>query len=368
MTTNDIALNVEQRNIAITEIENEPRARDTDIGKRLGFNRPRAIRQLIERNIAEFEGFGPLATRRGESRGQEFTEYWLTEEQALLVATLSSAPNAPDVRAMLIRAFVAWRRGHLGGTANLPPDVLEMIRRDDGISRMLAHKVTEQGKALAIMTEQMNALVAVVKPGVPGIFRPGKSAGEILASVGFTDPPKNLAKWFGNRLEQAGCRVEGNGHSGLTYYRLFDPDKAEQWLKNGGKAAVEMKIAERKGQGALALRGGGLTMRELMHEADGLPDGRAIVQTPGFIHFIDVNAYELDGTTEAAVIGADGYVQIDKPKIYDGHKFLGERSGVGAKKRYNMQEGVVILGKVVESRAIRSRPVLAIDNAAGAPV
>ena len=32
--------------------------------------------------------------------------------------------------------------------AHLPPEVLEMIRRDDGISRMLAHKVTEQGRAV----------------------------------------------------------------------------------------------------------------------------------------------------------------------------------------------------------------------------
>lgn len=247
---------------------------------------------------------------------------------------------------------------------SLPPEVLEMIRRDDGISRMLAHKVTEHGKALTVMSETLNALAAVVKPNVPGmVIRYGKTAGTILRAAGFTNIPTRLALWFGNRLEAAGCRVEGSIDTGTSHSRLFDPDKAEAYLRNGGKAAVEMKIAERRGQGALALRGGALTTRELLREADGLPDGRAIVQTPGFIHFIDVNAYELDGSTEAAVIGADGFVRIDKPSLYDGHKFMGERSGIAAGKRFNMQESVVILGKVVESRAIRARPVLAIDNA-----
>lgn len=40
-------------------------------------------------------------------RGNEVAEFWLTEEQSLLVATLSDAERAPEVRSMLIRVFVA---------------------------------------------------------------------------------------------------------------------------------------------------------------------------------------------------------------------------------------------------------------------
>ncbi|MCF1744705.1 hypothetical protein [Paradevosia shaoguanensis] len=102
--------------IDLNEIDGEPRFRDLDLADRLGFSRSRSIRQLIERNRVEIEAFGPLATQRGKSRGQEFMEYWLNEEQGLLVATLSDAERAPDVRHMLIKVFVAWRRGHLAGT------------------------------------------------------------------------------------------------------------------------------------------------------------------------------------------------------------------------------------------------------------
>ena len=71
-----------------------------------GFDRPRDIRKLIERNLPEIEAFG-VAPRRGalQTRGnrggtQEVEEYWLNEEKALLVAVLSKAPNAPAVRSI----------------------------------------------------------------------------------------------------------------------------------------------------------------------------------------------------------------------------------------------------------------------------
>ena len=91
--------------VALTEIDGDARVRDVDLAERLGFERPRAIRQIIERNLSEVEALG-VAPRgvaqqtRGDRGGtQEVTEYWLNEEQALLVSILSKAPNAPAVRA-----------------------------------------------------------------------------------------------------------------------------------------------------------------------------------------------------------------------------------------------------------------------------
>ena len=253
MTTADIALNVDQRNIAITEIENEPRARDLDIGKRLGLARPRVIRDMIKNNVSELEAFGPLAVQNGKSRGQEFTEYWLNEEQALLVATLSNAPNAATVRAMLIRTFVAWRRGHLGGTAHLPAEVLEMIRRDDGISRMLAHKVTGIESTVQTLATAVAAIAAIVSPAQPVLIRRGKTAGQIWRDHGF--PRMRVTSWFSNRLCAMQCQIDGGGRGelGLHTAKLFDPDKADNWLRNGGAKLVLDYIATRQGQGTLRL-------------------------------------------------------------------------------------------------------------------
>jgi hypothetical protein len=101
--------------IGLIPHDGEPRARDVDIAGALGFERPRKIRDLINRHRDELETFGGIAPHRGAKigRGRPEEGYLLNEEQSLLIAAVSDAPNAPAVRAMLIRTFVAWRRGQL---------------------------------------------------------------------------------------------------------------------------------------------------------------------------------------------------------------------------------------------------------------
>lgn len=103
---------------ALVEIGGEPRVRDIEIGERLGMVRPTNIRQVIEANRAEIEGFGMLHAAHATSPmpnggSKKVLEFHLNEEQALCVSTLSNAPRAPEVRAMLIRTFTAFRRGLL---------------------------------------------------------------------------------------------------------------------------------------------------------------------------------------------------------------------------------------------------------------
>lgn len=234
MTTNDI------KEIALQEYEGEPCARDLDLGEKLGFDRPRNVRALIQRNMAEIESFGTCRTMQHVVRGNAVTEYWLNEEQALLVATLSNAPHAPAVRAMLIRTFVAWRRGHLPAI-----DQNKLARQmaaimDDKLERTIA-------KLLPM------AVAAEIAKGM-FIRRSGKSAGQIWKQQKFP-PLKSAAKWFSNRMVAMGCEVESGmkGETGTTTYRLFDPDKAQHWLDNGGYALVREYLDRRQGQKVLPL-------------------------------------------------------------------------------------------------------------------
>lgn len=96
-----------------SEVNHEPRILDVRVGERLGFDRPRDIRQLIDRNREELEAYGPLAARHRKSRGQEFTEYWLNEGQTLLLCMFSRTPAAAAVRREVIEVFMAYRRGLL---------------------------------------------------------------------------------------------------------------------------------------------------------------------------------------------------------------------------------------------------------------
>lgn len=248
------SVNVKISDVRLVEVDNEPRVRDTDLGKRLGLRRPRVVRELIERNRAELERFGSLAVLHGESRGQKFDEFWLNEEQALLVSALSDAPAAADVRHMLIKVFVAWRRGHLipANVGSLPAELTEMIRRDDGISRMLAHKVTGIEATVASISNALAGIAEKIAPHGPVmISRQGMTAGQIWRASGF--PALRSTAWFGNRLTEMGCAMPGQarGQLGDNRARLFDPDKAAEWLKAGGRALVEGYIKERLGQGKL---------------------------------------------------------------------------------------------------------------------
>lgn len=96
-----------------TTINHEPRIADDLLANKLGYERPRAIRQIIERNKAEIETYGSLATQRGKSRGQEFMAYFLNEGQSLVVCALSRTSKAAEIRKAIIEVFMAWRRGKI---------------------------------------------------------------------------------------------------------------------------------------------------------------------------------------------------------------------------------------------------------------
>lgn len=110
----------------------EPTILDLKLAELLGYAKPRDIRPLILRHMEEIEKFGAVhcganIAISGKGRRTEVIEYWLTMEQALLVATLSDAPLAPDVRHTIIRVFVAWKRGEL--TASPRAEHLPFDRR-----------------------------------------------------------------------------------------------------------------------------------------------------------------------------------------------------------------------------------------------
>lgn len=251
--------------ILLTEIEGEPRARDLDIAERLGFERPRTIRQLIERNRAELDGFGvccAVQQTSGVKGGRPATEFWLNEEQALLIATVSDAPKAPAVRAMLIKTFVAWRRGHLAKSEfdNTVTELSGSVRMAiGGIVKGIVHKEVAEA-VTAVCEALLPKMVQATLASHNLMVRRGKTAGQVLRESGFP-AVKGLAGWFGNRLVQLGYAIEGDGRSeqGDRTARMFDPDKVGVWLRAGGRVTVEQKIAERRGQTVIDFGTGTIT-------------------------------------------------------------------------------------------------------------
>ncbi len=136
---------------AVTVLDDEPRIRDLDLAERLGFDRPRKIRELVTRYKDEIETFGTCPTLGRVARGNAVSEHYLNEEQALLIATVSNAPAAPRVRRALITTFVALRRGQA-------PVLLEQPDRKviGGIVKGVIHKeLTETVEAFKSELQDM---------------------------------------------------------------------------------------------------------------------------------------------------------------------------------------------------------------------
>ena len=102
--------------IVLTPVEGEPRIQDLVLAVRLGFDRPRDIRKLIERNIEKLNEFNRCATvaRRPENGGTPYTEYYLNQKQSIFICMKSETDNAFEVQAEIVRVF----DGHLNGTLN----------------------------------------------------------------------------------------------------------------------------------------------------------------------------------------------------------------------------------------------------------
>ncbi|MBB4284533.1 hypothetical protein [Roseospira goensis] len=78
--------------LTITPINGEPRILDTDLAVKLGYERPRAIRQIIERYISHLSSLGYLAPHRvAQLRSNGATHfvdaYYLNRKQALFIIT-----------------------------------------------------------------------------------------------------------------------------------------------------------------------------------------------------------------------------------------------------------------------------------------
>lgn len=139
-------------------------------------------------------------------------------------------------------------------------EVMDIIERTFGVSRMLARKVTEIARGLA----QIERLLADEESRVDERARAmlaesaqlllrGKRAKQIWDAAGLPRKIKGSTKWFGNRQAECGFLHEGRADRGDAAIRLFDPDKAETMLRNGMMHRAQQYADERLGQGRFKL-------------------------------------------------------------------------------------------------------------------
>jgi hypothetical protein len=116
---------IERSDLRVIAGDDQPRVLDIRLAERLGYERPRKIRDLIERNISELENYAPLPrlgamVDRPQGGGRTSSEYWLTRSQARTICMWSNTATAVEVRAELNAVFDAWERGELKPAGEVP--------------------------------------------------------------------------------------------------------------------------------------------------------------------------------------------------------------------------------------------------------
>lgn len=96
--------------LTVVRGEKQPLIEDEELGRKLGFDRPRRIRELIARIFNDSE----LCRTVRQSRGRSATVFYLTRSQALKVIMRSETPTADRVQDEIIAVYEAWLDGHLG--------------------------------------------------------------------------------------------------------------------------------------------------------------------------------------------------------------------------------------------------------------
>ena len=149
-------------------IEKELRILDIDLAQRLGFERPRDIRKLINRYSDELDEMGVRATvaqTPSAAGGRPAMAFYLNRKQAIFITTKSETKDAINVTIEIIKKFEAYERGEIT-SFQIPQSYSEALR--------LAADQAEQIKEL--------------KPKADGFDRIAAADGSLC----ITDAAKNL--------------------------------------------------------------------------------------------------------------------------------------------------------------------------------
>lgn len=196
--------------VALFEDAPEPYIPDVELGKRLGFKRPRAIRQIIKRwhttgVFRDLRCISPHGTAnsgaapRGVARNVAAIQFFLCEADALFVITKSETDLAIQITQKIIDVFMAWRRGQLAQPKTDPALVA----------------IHEELKSLRLLNTNIAQAVGIPLPGA--IAREAKGRNRSHSSI---------EKHLGIRLH-----VENLFELGRTYAEIVVSVQATFHLK-----------------------------------------------------------------------------------------------------------------------------------------
>lgn len=152
---------------------------------------------------------------------------------------------------------------HMWGNRAIREKMQGVVHHSPGLTaedRAAIGGIVKACAGVVIREQLANLLPALIEPMIAGrlresavMLRSGQTAKQIWDRAGLPPKMKGATNWFGNRLKDGGCLLEGKADRGDGAIRLFDPDKAETLLGLGLLHKSRVYASERMGQGRLKL-------------------------------------------------------------------------------------------------------------------
>jgi hypothetical protein len=265
----------------LKNVEGAPRVHDLRLADRFGFGRDRDIRKLISRNTKLLEMHGELVcdkVAQTSKGGRPGKEYWLNEDQAVVLGFLSEAPDAVSFQKEVIAVWKAFRTGEFAPSI-VPSDVQEiaphMRKALGGIVKSVVDTRLEERLApvLAKLDRiESGTMVAALAPDAT-VMRGYVNAFVVVDQMAKVPEEKrkrcrNICQTVSSELHKWCARNGIMTH--LSYppgeERLFPRDRVQIWLAdpavdpNGGGgykmiwARINVNEAKKAGQGVFPFK------------------------------------------------------------------------------------------------------------------
>jgi hypothetical protein len=155
-------------------VDGEFLVRDTALARKLGFSRPRKIRELIEKHMDELLRYGPSPRYKtmvdiGSGARREIDAFRLNERQSLITVRWSSAPGADRVYAEMMDVLLALKRGNITQDATKVLEAIDdaEIRRQQAIAGAVVH--ARRAKALREEADGLDRLADACRRELPDL-------------------------------------------------------------------------------------------------------------------------------------------------------------------------------------------------------
>jgi hypothetical protein len=228
--------------LVVVSRDGELRILDTDLAARLGFERPRKIRELIAPHRGALSQLGDLATADVVvGKGQRATAYYLNKRQAIFLTAKSETAEATAITIEIIDKFDAYERGAIRSPAPLPArrgvtarEAASTFRAYRGIAKLIGLDENQAALSAARATKLETGIDPLAQLGITHLLAPQQQLLLTPSDIGVRLGGKSAIA-VNKLLAERGFQVTKRDGKGHSYWEPTSAGEPHATLLDTGK-------------------------------------------------------------------------------------------------------------------------------------